>query len=198
MNNAIYAGSQLKKMDNICVNLFLLGIQIIGYAHGEEYCINTDTGNKYCESCCGSWPRQYCCEETSWIVGVAVGCTFGALFIIGVCVVLYCIIQQKGKSGRVIQASTVGQPPVCTSTVVSHAPYRQQDQQGVSYGNQGVPYGQQGVPYGNQGVPYGQQGVPYGNQGLSYGQQASAPPLAYPPPQSPPSTQNLYGNQALT
>ena len=83
---------------------------ITAYTEGE-YCYHQYDGYEYCDECCGSRNREYCCEDTSWVVGVAVGVTLGGLFLIGFVVVVVCIcIKQKGKTGRVIQPSYVGQP----------------------------------------------------------------------------------------
>ncbi|XP_060602967.1 protein shisa-5-like [Ruditapes philippinarum] len=114
-------------MDTMFTYLIILGFNFIAYTSGKEYCYHTDDGYEYCDDCCGSWPREYCCEDTSgYVVGVAIGVTLGVLFLIGVIIAVICIcVKQKGQSGRVIQPSYTGQP-VVTTTAVYHVPFGQQ------------------------------------------------------------------------
>ncbi|XP_060576244.1 cysteine and tyrosine-rich protein 1-like [Ruditapes philippinarum] len=95
----------------------IFGLTQTEIARAGETCTDYDRYNDvyfYCDNgCCGSWPYEYCCEDTVWLGWAIAGGVIGGIFLISfvVCVVCVCV-KQKGKTGRIVQPES--------GTTVSH------------------------------------------------------------------------------
>ncbi|KAL8596851.1 hypothetical protein ACOMHN_060659 [Nucella lapillus] len=117
--------------------LFMLFVACNG-----EWCTTTT----YCQyGCCGTYPYETCCADTTWLIYIIAGSVSGGIFFIVVLVVLICVcVKKQSYKGRVVRPTPTVNPTVQSTMTFSNS----SGQSGAYASGMQPPYGYPPPPPG--------------------------------------------------